>query len=136
MNDRDWAATVRELRSCDGVEVAVSAAKRLHRTATEDDVPRLRELLTDDSFFVRESAAWPLSELAGAVALPELLRAYQRGFDEGHDNDGFTTALIDLAAADPKGVRTVLQRIADSGDQGLRDNAIWLMEFCEQEGDA
>ena len=102
MNDSDWAAHVRDLRNVDDVNVMVDAAQRLHRTATREDVPRLRSLLKDDSFFVREAAAWPLTELAGAAALPELFEAYQRGFDEGHDNDGFSAALIELVVADPR----------------------------------
>ena len=108
MNDSEWMALVRDLRNVVvDVDVAVAASERLHRTATTEDMPRLRELLTDDSVFVREAAAWPLSELAGAAALPDLLVAYQRGFDEGHDNDGFSAALIELAAADPDRARGI-----------------------------
>ena len=97
--------------------------ERLHRTATPDDLPRLRALLLDESAFVREAAAWPLAELAGATALPDLFDAYQRGLDEGHDNDGFTTALIELAAADTDGVRQVLETLARSGNEAMRENA-------------
>jgi hypothetical protein len=106
MNDHDWEALVRDLRSTDDIDVMVAAARRLHRTASPEDLPRLSELLRDESFFVREAAAWPLSELAGAAALPDLFEAYQRGVDEGHDADGFSAVLIELAAADPDGVRT------------------------------
>lgn len=136
MDDRDWATLVQDLLNARDVDVAVAAAERLHRTATAEDLPRLRDLLKHDSFFVREAAAWPLSELAGAVALPELFQAFQRGFDEGHDNDGFSAALTELAAADPEGVRSVLETLAKSGDAAMRENAIWLMEFCDTERDA
>jgi HEAT repeat protein len=136
MNDSDWVALVRDLNNIDDVDVMVAAAERLHRTATPDDLPRLRALLLDHSFFVREAAAWPLSELAGATALAELFQAYQRGFDEGHDNDGFTAALIELAAVDPEGVRQALEALAKSGNEAMRQNAAWLMEFCENERDA
>ena len=71
-----------------------------------------------------------LSELMGSVALPELFSAYQRGFDEGHDNDGFSAALIELAAAHPVGVRGELNRLIASDDVAMRQNAIWLLEFC------
>lgn len=136
MNDSDWAALIRDLRNVDDVDIAVAAAERMHRTATEEDVPRLEELLKDDSFFVREAAAWPLSELAGAAALPELFKAYQRGLDEGYDNDGFSTALIELAAADPESVRQTLEGLAKSGDAAMQENANWLLEFCESQKDA
>jgi hypothetical protein len=131
MNAADWAALVRDLKNVDDVDSAVAACERLHREATAEDLPRLRDLLTDGSFFVREAAAWPLSEIAGAAALPELFQAYQRGFDEGHDNDGFSAALTEMAAADPDGVRRALSGFLQSGDSKVRDNASWLLEFCE-----
>jgi len=131
MNAAGWAALVRDLKNVDDVDAAVAACERLHREATAEDLPRLRDLLTDGSFFVREAAAWPLSELAGAAALPELLEAYQRGFDEGHDNDGFSAALTEMAAADPDGVRRALSGFLQSSDSKVRDNASWLLEFCE-----
>ena len=112
------------------------AATRLHKDATAGDVPRLRELLGDESFFVREAAAWPLTELAGVEHLPELLRAYQRGLDDGHDNDGFTTALIELAASDPVRVGHALEALTRSGDLSMRENAQWLITFCAPKQDA
>lgn len=122
---------MRDLRNVDNVDVAVRAAERLQRGATSEDLPRLKNLLGDEDFFVREAAAWPLSEIAGAAALPELLQAFQRGFDEGHDNDGFSTALVELAAADPEGVRRVLEDLVAAGDAATQINARWLLEFCD-----
>ena len=130
MNATDWAALVQTLKNPTDVDAAVVAAQRLHREATKEDLPRLRELLADSSFFVREAAVWPLSELAGASAVPELFEAYQRGLDEGHDNDGFSAALIEMAEADPDNVRRVLTDLAQSGDPATRENAAWLLEFC------
>jgi hypothetical protein len=62
--------------------------------------------------------------------LPELLRAYQRGLDEGHDNDGFTAALTDLAASDPLGVSRALESLVASADTAMQENARWLLTFC------
>ena len=132
MNALDWDALIRDLRNVDEIDGAVAACERLHREATEEDVPRLRTLLNDGSFFIREAAAWPLSELLGPAALPELFQAYQRGFDEGHDNDGFSAALIEMAAADPDNVREVLNRLLLSEDSQMRENASWLLEFCNR----
>ncbi len=112
------------------------AATRLHKNASAEDVPRLCELLGDESFFVREAAAWPLTELAGVAHLPELLRAYQRGLEDGHDNDGFTTALTDMAQSDPVRVGQTLGAIARSGDKSMRENAEWLLTFCVPKQDA
>ncbi len=88
------------------------------------------DLLNDDNFFVREAAAWPLAELAGTSALRELLVAYQRGFDDGHDNDGFTTALIELVEGSPSASKDVLKRLAEDRDPAVRESATWLLEFC------
>jgi len=83
---------------------------------------------------LREAAAWPISEIAGPALLRELLTAYQRGLNEGQDNDGFTAALVDLATVNPLGCRGVLQQLADSETGTIQENAIWLLEFCEQGG--
>ena len=96
-----------------------------------EDLPRLTRLLEDGDHLVREAAAWPIARLRGASALPELLRAYQRGLDEGYDNDGFTTALIELAEENKEAARTVLTALRNAGDSSLATNAEWLLEFVE-----
>jgi HEAT repeat protein len=96
MKQEEWDDLYRRLHNCDNLDVAVAAAQQLHKTATREDLPRLMELLNDEDFLVPEAAAWPVSELAGPSALEKLLVAYQRGLDQGHDNDGLTAALIDL----------------------------------------
>ncbi len=117
LNDRD-------------VDTCVDAAGRLHKESEAQDVPALLELLQSGDFFVREAAAWPLVELAGLKCLPELLVAYQRGFDEGHDNDGFTAALLELPAIYPGEARQVIERIAETYPEPMRGHAKWLLEFC------
>jgi hypothetical protein len=89
------------------------------------------EMLNDSDFFIREAAAWPLTELAGLAALPQLLVALQRTFDDGHDGDGFQTALIELVEADKPAARRVLDSLLETGDEAMRENAKWLIEFCE-----
>ena len=93
MEATTWSSIVSEL-SHPEVNTCARAAQRLHAEASTGDIPNLLELLQSDDFFVREAAAWPLTELAGPKVLVELFLAYQRGFDEGHDNDGFTAALL------------------------------------------
>ena len=44
--------------------------------ASTEDLTRLLILLNDDDFFLREAAAWPISELAGPSSLRDLLIAY------------------------------------------------------------
>jgi HEAT repeat protein len=120
------------LRDKHNVARAVAATRTLRETATLEDVPRLMQLLRDDDVCVREAAAWPVCELAGPAALPELLQALQRGFDDGHDNDGLQAALADLVYADRIEARNALTRLATSSDRATRENAAWLLEYCEE----
>jgi hypothetical protein len=113
------------------VEVCAAAAKELHASATAEDVPRLLALLEDEDFFVREAAAWPLAELAGPSILPQLLVAYQRGFDQGHDNDGFTAALLEIPALHAVEAKTALLALVQVEDSAMRSHAEWLLQFCE-----
>ena len=119
MNDQEWNKLIEALRATDNIDRAVAAAGTIHKTSAIEDLPRLMELLKDQDFFVREAAAWPVSELAGPAALPELLVALQRGFGEGHDNDGFQTALIELAEANRTDIETYLH--------ASRNRLIWLL---------
>ena len=136
MSDTEWAFVVEALRDHKNVERALAAAQELQRTATTADIPRLLELLKDKSFFVREAAAWPLSDLGVTGALPDMLQALHMGWQEGHDNDGLSAALSDLAEASPAESALVLRRIVASGQPHLREHAKWLLEFCHGELDA
>jgi hypothetical protein len=72
-----------------------------------------------------------LAELVGPTVLRELFAAYQKGFDEGHDNDGFTAALIELSALLPTETRAALLAIVGTETGALQDHAKWLLEFCK-----
>ena len=130
----EWDALLAALRKPEESDRACAAAERLHKESTLQDVPRLMSLLQDSDAFVREAAAWPLSELAGVPLLRELLTAYQKGLDEGLDNDGFTAALIDLVQVNSSESALVLRSLAEDGDSALRENALWLLEFCSFDG--
>ena len=136
MNAEEWKTLIRALEDVDDVDRMVAAAAILHKTANPEDLPRLMDLLNHEDFFVREAAAWPISELAGPNALLQLLTAYQRGFDQGHDNDGFSAALMDLAECNKGETRKALQELMSTGDNMLRKNAEWLLEFCDEGTDA
>jgi HEAT repeat protein len=136
MTSKDWDEIVTTLRDLTDVDRAVAAAQRLQDAATADDVPGLLALLKDNSFFVREAAAWPLSDLGQTEALPHLLEALHRGFQEGHDNDGLSAALADLAEMNPHEAATELRKILRTGPRHLHEHAVWLLEFCKGERDA
>ncbi len=130
MDSIAWTETVAALRSED-IETCVAAATSLHENATAENIPALLELLKTGDFFAREAAAWPLAQLAGVSHLSELLSAYQKGFDEGHDNDGFTAALIEIPALFPSEARKELTRLISVSDDAIREHCVWLLEFCE-----
>lgn len=132
MNSLAWSEIVSGLASRD-VDSCANAASRLHSEASAEDIPALLGLLDTGDFLVREAAAWPLVELAGLNHLPQLLLAYQRGFDEGHDNDGFSAALLEIPALFPAEARRVIEALARSSGEPLRGHAEWLLEFCQPE---
>lgn len=132
MEAHAWSELVSAL-DAPSVEESVAAASRLHAEADADDIPKLLALLKSADFFVREAAAWPLAELAGPAVLCYLLVAYQRGFDEGHDNDGFTAALLEIPALFPAEAPAALARIIAVAAEPMRGHAQWLLEFCEGE---
>ncbi len=131
MDTTVWDHVLLDLAAQD-VERNVAAAKRLCDECTLEDMPRLLALLQQGSdFFEREAAALPLAVLAGPSVVHELLVAYQRGFEEGHDNDGFTTALIEGASLFPADMKAALDSLIVSADEPIRGHARWLIEFCE-----
>ena len=118
-----------DLRSPD-LTLASLAMAKLKDEASDVDIPRFIALLEDESFVLREAAAWPLSDLGVVSALPALLRAHQRGSDEGHDNDGLSAALIDLVEGNPTEARLVLRDLLATSDDDIKERAEWLLEFC------
>jgi len=101
----------------------------LHAESSIEDIPQLLDLLKSGDFFAREAAAWPIAEITGPAHLSELLCAYQRGFDEGHDNDGFTAALLEIPALYPAEAKGALTALGQSLPEPLRSHAGWLLEF-------
>jgi len=136
MDHPRWQRLVKALRNLADNDSAVAAAAELQSVASSEDVPRLVELLADESFFVREAAAWPPSDLGRVDLLPQLLAAYHRGFAEGHDNDGFSAALVDLVQAKPIEARAQLSAFAEGSDLELRESSAWLLGFVEAAHDA
>jgi hypothetical protein len=127
-----WTDIVSALEARD-LDANLLAADRLRAESSVDDVPKLLALLNDgQDFFIREAAAWPLVELVGPNVLRELFSAYQRGFDEGHDNDGFTSALIEVSVLFPTEARVALLALVRQESGPIRDHATWLLELYER----
>ena len=66
--------------------------------------------------------------MAGAHVLPQPLAAYQRGFDDGHDNDGFSAALLEIPALFPES-QSVVARQLETAKGTLREHLEWLLTF-------
>ena len=113
------------------VAAACEAAKELYDNSRLEDRHALLTLLQHDDFFVREAAAWPLCSLGVTTALPQLFVAFQRGFNDVHDNDGFSTAVIEMASLHKESTRLALEEILTAGDDPSSvKHAQWLLEFC------
>lgn len=129
MNDSRWHQLVNNIEGED-INLMVEACEHLQNEAEMSDVSRLVELLEHDSFVVREAAAWPLAILGDVTVIPELFTAYQRGFGEGHDNDGLSAALAAMAELHPEPVRQSLLELIKSTNLAYQKYAKWLLEFC------
>jgi hypothetical protein len=71
--------------------------------------------------------------LAGPAVLAELLKAYQRGFDEGRYNDALTAVLLEIPALFPDHMRALLEGFRATAVEPARGHALWLLEFCQRE---
>lgn len=129
MDDIRWKLLVDHIQGED-IVLMVEASECLIKEATLDDVPRLLELLNHKNFVVREAAAWPLACIGGPDFLPQLFSAFQCGYDEGLDNDGLQTALIELVMLHPQAARQKLEDLQVSNDSVNSKYATWLLEFC------
>lgn len=121
------------LETGDDVDAQLEAFAELKELAAPADLPGLITEVRGSTcgFWVRELLAEPISELGGAQVLPDLLLAYNLNMDEGHDNDGFSSTLVDLAYTDPAGCKQELARLLASDDESIKRTARWMQEYCE-----
>lgn len=127
--DRGLLADLRDEEIADPDAVA-KACEAIHKEATHADLPWLRSLLADESALVREAGAWPIADLEGLPAIRDLMIAYQRGLDEGQDNDGFTALLIDMVSSNSGAAEQHLHLLTNDPNPGVRENARWLLDHC------
>ena len=132
MDEPIFDQIVTDLRSND-VERAVQAIYRLEKVANEAHLPQLRRLLNDDDFFVREAAAHPYARLLGVQALPLLLQAQIRGYDDGHDNDGLDAVITELVETHKPEATPILLDMLTSDNPKTRGQATWLLGFVASE---
>jgi hypothetical protein len=124
---------IRFLESGNDVNAQLEAFKQLNAYVTDKDLPVLLAAIKSETsnFWVRELLSEPIINLAGSKAIPELMAALRKNFEEGHDNDGFQAYLADLAESDPKGVRAELEKLAEKANKAELEDINWLLEFCQ-----
>ncbi|MES9902385.1 MAG: hypothetical protein ABW168_06835 [Sedimenticola sp.] len=115
------------------VDEKLLAFHRLKAASTKNDLPQLIEALKSkrNDFWVRELLSEPISDLGGIEFLPELFDALKKNEDEGHDNDGFCHNLTEIAWAENEACKKQLTELMKSDDSRYKENAKWLLEFCE-----
>ncbi len=125
------AETIKFLESGSDVDAQLAAFRQLNESATDGDVPALiASLESTRSFWVRELLAEPIIRLSGVKALPHLLKALRKNYEDGHDNDGFETFLVELAESDSANVKAELQRLARTATREEAADLNWLLEYC------
>lgn len=132
MGNLRWTQLIQDLYS-DNVDRAVRACDELSETADETNISELYLLLGDDSFFIREAAAFPLARLEGVRALPALFRAYTRGFQDGHDNDGMNVAIGGLLEENQLAALLLLENMLLNENNDVRANAAWALGFVAKQ---
>ncbi len=116
-----------------GIDAKLAAFEELKEHVSDADLPELLDVIcsTEIDFWTRELLAEPVADLGGAEVLPTLLAAYQQNFDAGHDNDGFSHTLREVAWLDPGGSRSALADLVQADDENTRNHAGWLLDFCD-----
>jgi HEAT repeat protein len=132
MGNSHWVQLIRDLHG-ENVDRAVHACEEISETADETDIPELYSLLEDDSFFIREAAAFPLTRLEGVRALPALFRAFTRGIQDGHDNDGMCVAIGDLLEENQQAALPLLENMLLDEDKDVRANAAWALGYVAEQ---
>jgi hypothetical protein len=125
--------TIKFLESSDDIDAQLEAFQELKASVTSHDLPVLLEALKSktSNFAVRELLAEPIINLAGVKALPELMTAFGKNFEEGHDNDTFQVLLVELAETDRHGVQLELKKLAKQSNNNELEDINWLLEFCQ-----
>ena len=131
MEDAIFEKIINDLRFGDGDPLQV--IKKLEEIANESHIPQLQRLLQDDNFFIRETAAGPYAQLMGVRALPLLLQAQIRGYEDGHDNDGLDAVIMELVEVRKTEISSTLLEMLTKENPKTRAQAAWLLGFVASE---
>ncbi|MDB5441186.1 MAG: hypothetical protein JWM33_3613 [Caulobacteraceae bacterium] len=126
-------AIIQHLKTGDNVDAQMEDFERLDRGVTRDDLPILLSALRseDAGSWLRELISQPVIRIGGVSVLPDVLRAFDRNFREGHDNDSLCGLLADFAEENRVEVKKALDAIEPEHDGILPETIDWLFEYCE-----
>ena len=115
------------------VDQKLAAFERLKDSASEEDLPRLVELLKSErnDFWVRELLSEPISDLGETTYLVDLFEAHELNQKEGYDNDSLNHFLTEIAWSDPQGCKAKLSELLAKKNFRHKEVAEWLLTFCE-----
>jgi HEAT repeat protein len=133
MTDAQWNELLGDLHAIqthDDVDRAVSAATRLAELDDPSRLPDLKALVESAEISILEAIGQPIANLEGLKALPILLRALDRGHEQGHDCDTLAFVIVDLVVSHFQDAAPVLLEMLRSQDDRTRANAAWLMGFA------
>jgi len=133
-----------DLQDVDGdvdIDGVLEAFYRLNDAASREDLPLLLEAIQSpkNNFWTRELLSEPIARLGGSTVLEPLFAAYHANVEEGHDNDGFSTFLIEIAETDTERCVEECNRLLAKPSFEHGELARWLLTFTEngaqQDGD-
>ncbi|WP_165958756.1 HEAT repeat domain-containing protein [Actinomadura sp. KC345] len=93
----------------------------------------LETFLEREDFYGRDVIGEVLAGIAGADALPVLLRASAR--DLGDDQDTFGMIICDLLEQDPARARPAVLDLVGADDGELRATGVWALDFILSDED-
>lgn len=120
----------------DYIDSVIDAIDELKEIVTKDTINEFNHLLNGEDFWIREMVADLLAYVEGPKSLDRLLELLDRGFKEGHDNDGLQTITVNLIEAYPEESRKILKSLLAHNNEDIRKLAAWGLEFAKKNGDA
>jgi len=133
-----------DLQDVDGdvdIDGVLEAFYRLNDEASVEDLPLLLEAIKSpkNNFWTRELLSEPIARLGGSKVLEPLFAAFAANVEDGHDNDGFSAFLIEIAESETDQCIAECNRLLAQPSFEHGDLARWLLTFTEngaqQDGD-
>ena len=114
------------------LDSAMETARELRHISAVDDLPDLLAALESEraNSWTRELIADPLASIGGLSVIGELLTAFDKNLEEGHDNDSFAVFVIELIELDKQSSAAALHTLAESDSKVSGETIGWLLEFC------